>query len=96
MLYLDAPMSGGMTRAANGELTVMASGSLVAFALADPILDIMASTVYRLGDTSEIVGVPIAAACGAITFAPPLLPASSASRGTSRPSPPRGSEPNAT
>ena len=78
--YLDAPMSGGMARAASGELTVMASGSPAAFALADPILDIMATTVYRLGDEPGIgasfkmvnqllAGVHIAAACEAITFA---------------------------
>ncbi|MCW6512323.1 L-threonate dehydrogenase [Lichenifustis flavocetrariae] len=78
--YLDAPMSGGMARAASGELTVMASGSPAAFALADPILAIMATTVYRLGDKPGIgasfkmvnqllAGVHIAAACEAITFA---------------------------
>ena len=78
--YLDAPMSGGMARAESGELTVMASGSPTAFALADPILDIMATTVYRLGDAPGIgasfkivnqllAGVHIAAACEAITFA---------------------------
>ncbi len=78
--YLDAPMSGGMARAASGELTVMASGSPAAFALADPILAIMATTVYRLGDEPGIgasfkmvnqllAGVHIAAACEAITFA---------------------------
>ncbi len=78
--YLDAPMSGGMARAASGELTVMASGSREAFALADPILDVMATTVYRLGDEPGIgasfkmvnqllAGVHIAAACEAITFA---------------------------
>ena len=80
VLYLDAPISGGATRAASGELTVMGSGSPAAFAKAEPILAAIARTVYRLGDEPGIgasfkmvnqllAGVHIAAACEAITFA---------------------------
>ena len=80
LLYLDAPMSGGMVRAASGELTVMASGSPAAFECADAILAAIATKVYRLGDAPGIgasfkmvnqllAGVHIAAACEAITFA---------------------------
>ena len=80
ILYLDAPMSGGMARAASGELTVMASGTAAAFARADATLEAIATTVYRLGDEPGIgasfkmvnqllAGVHIAAACEAITFA---------------------------
>ena len=80
VLYLDAPISGGAGRAASGELTVMASGSPDAFARAEPILEAIAKTVYRLGDEPGIgasfkmvnqllAGVHIAAACEAITFA---------------------------
>ncbi|WP_413771052.1 L-threonate dehydrogenase [Lichenihabitans sp. PAMC28606] len=80
MLYLDAPMSGGVARAASGELTVMASGTPDAFARAEPVLQAIAKTVYRLGDEPGIgasfkmvnqllAGVHIAAACEAITFA---------------------------
>ena len=83
VLYLDAPISGGTAKAADGRLTVMASGSEAAFAAAQPALDAMAETVYRLGDTVGIgssfkivnqllAGVHIAAACEAITFAKSL------------------------
>ena len=34
--YLDAPISGGAQRAAQGELTILASGSAAAFARARP------------------------------------------------------------
>jgi 3-hydroxyisobutyrate dehydrogenase len=48
-LYLDAPMSGGAARAAQGALTFMAAGSAAAFARARPALDAMAAKVYELG-----------------------------------------------
>jgi 3-hydroxyisobutyrate dehydrogenase len=78
--YLDAPISGGATRAAAGELTIMASGSRAAFDRARPALDAIAQTVYELGDEAGIgasfkmvnqllAGVHIAAACEAITLA---------------------------
>jgi 3-hydroxyisobutyrate dehydrogenase len=81
--YLDAPMSGGTTRAASGELTFMASGSAEAFAAAEPVLSSIAKTVYNLGDDAGtgaafkivnqlLAGVHIAAACEAITFAKKL------------------------
>ena len=80
LLYLDAPISGGATRAAGGELAVMASGAPAAFARAEAVLEAIAATVYRLGDEAGIgssfkmvnqllAGVHIAAACEAITFA---------------------------
>ncbi|WP_051941255.1 L-threonate dehydrogenase [Phaeacidiphilus oryzae] len=47
--YLDAPVSGGAARAAAGELTMMTSGSADAYALADPVLEALSATVYRLG-----------------------------------------------
>ena len=78
--YLDAPISGGAQRAAEGALTVLASGSPAAFAAARPALDAMAATVYELGDAPGLgaafkminqllAGVHIAAACEAIVFA---------------------------
>ncbi|MBD9512090.1 NAD(P)-dependent oxidoreductase [Ensifer sp. ENS10] len=78
--YLDAPISGGAAKAANGELTIMASGSKQAFDTARPGLDAMAGKVYELGDAAGtgaafkminqlLAGVHIAAACEAITFA---------------------------
>jgi len=49
-LYLDAPISGGAAKAAQGRLSVMASGQPAAFDVAAPLLDAMAETVHRLGD----------------------------------------------
>jgi 3-hydroxyisobutyrate dehydrogenase len=79
-LYLDAPISGGAKRAAEGALTILASGSPAAFAKARPALDAMAAKLYELGDHAGqgaafkmvnqlLAGVHIAAACEAITFA---------------------------
>src|SRR6266850_3373237 len=78
--YLDAPISGGAQRAAQGELTILASGSPVAFERARPALDAMAAKLYELGDAAGegaafkminqlLAGVHIAAASEAITFA---------------------------
>ncbi len=47
---LDAPVSGGVTGAANGTLTVMASGSAAAFEVFEPLLPILTAKQYRLGD----------------------------------------------
>ena len=78
--YLDAPISGGAQRAAEGELTILASGSAAAFAKARPALDAMAAKLYELGDEAGqgaafkminqlLAGVHIAAASEAIAFA---------------------------
>jgi L-threonate 2-dehydrogenase len=75
--YLDAPISGGAQRAAQGELTILASGSAAAFAKARPALDAMAAKLYELGDAAAafkminqlLAGVHIAAASEAIAFA---------------------------
>jgi 3-hydroxyisobutyrate dehydrogenase len=78
--YLDAPISGGAQRAAEGQLTILASGSPKAFAKARPALDAMAAKVYELGDAAGegaafkminqlLAGVHIAAASEAIAFA---------------------------
>ncbi|VFS34292.1 oxidoreductase [Salmonella enterica subsp. enterica serovar Typhimurium] len=48
---LDAPVSGGAVKAAQGEMTVMASGSEAAFTRLKPVLDAVASNVYRISDT---------------------------------------------
>jgi 3-hydroxyisobutyrate dehydrogenase len=79
VLYLDAPISGGAARAAVGELTMMTSGSTAAYAVADPVLEAMSSTVYRLGDRAGLgskvkivnqllAGVHIAAAAEAMAL----------------------------
>lgn len=78
--YLDAPMSGGAARAAEGELTFLASGTKAAFDAARPALTAMAGKLYELGDAAGqgaafkminqlLAGVHIAAASEAISFA---------------------------
>jgi 3-hydroxyisobutyrate dehydrogenase len=78
--YLDAPISGGAQRAAEGALTVLAAGTAEAFARARPVLNAMAATVYEVGETPGLgaafkmvnqllAGVHIAAACEATAFA---------------------------
>lgn len=79
-LYLDAPISGGAQRAATGELTVLASGSPVAFKAARPCLAALAAKVFELGAepgtaaafkmiNQLLAGVHIAAAAEAIAMA---------------------------
>lgn len=76
---LDAPVSGGTARAAEGKLSIMASGAPAAFERAAPYLDALAENLYRMGDepgqgaTMKLVnqvlaGVHIAAAAEAIAF----------------------------
>ncbi|MFJ1991928.1 L-threonate dehydrogenase [Streptomyces asiaticus] len=78
-LYLDAPISGGAVRAAAGELTMMTSGPAAAYAVADPVLEAMSGTVYRLGEqpglgskvkivNQLLAGVHIAAAAEAMAL----------------------------
>ncbi|MFK8082373.1 MAG: L-threonate dehydrogenase [Granulosicoccus sp.] len=77
--YLDAPMSGGSLKAANGELTYMASGTSLAFERAQPALDASAQKVFKVGDEAGagsamkavnqmLAGVHIAAMAEALTF----------------------------
>ena len=77
--YLDAPVSGGVARAADGTLSIMASGSDIAFALAEPLLAALAEKVYRMGDAAGqgsamklmnqvLAGIHIAAAAEAMAF----------------------------
>jgi 3-hydroxyisobutyrate dehydrogenase-like beta-hydroxyacid dehydrogenase len=77
--YLDAPISGGSVKAAEGRLSVMASGSEAAFAAARPVLDAIAETVFELGEDAGagsamkavnqlLAGVHIAAMAEALTF----------------------------
>ena len=79
-LYLDAPISGGAQRAAQGELTILASGSQAAFSRARPALDAMSAKLYELGNDAGhgaafkminqlLAGVHIAAASEAMAFA---------------------------
>jgi 3-hydroxyisobutyrate dehydrogenase/2-hydroxy-3-oxopropionate reductase len=78
--YLDAPISGGSVRAAEGALSVMASGTPAAFDGAARALAAMAQTVHHLGDQAGpgsamkavnqlLAGVHIAAMGEALGFA---------------------------
>jgi 3-hydroxyisobutyrate dehydrogenase-like beta-hydroxyacid dehydrogenase len=80
LLFLDAPISGGAGKAAEGRLSVMASGAPEAFAAARPLLDAVAETVFELGPepgagsamkavNQLLAGVHIAAAAEAVVFA---------------------------
>ncbi|MBS0434956.1 MAG: NAD-binding protein [Proteobacteria bacterium] len=77
--FIDGPVSGGAKKAAEGQMTVMASGTPEAFAAAGAVLDAIAGKVYRLGDKAGIgstvkmvnqhlAGVHIAAACEAMAL----------------------------
>ena len=77
--FLDAPISGGSVRAADGRLAIMASGTEDAFLAARPMLDACAETVFELGDSAGmgsamkavnqmLAGTHIAAMAEAITF----------------------------
>jgi 3-hydroxyisobutyrate dehydrogenase/2-hydroxy-3-oxopropionate reductase len=79
LLYLDAPISGGAIKAAAGKLSIMASGTSAAFDAAAPMLDAMAETVHRLGNSAGagsamkavnqlLAGVHIAAMGEAMAF----------------------------
>jgi 3-hydroxyisobutyrate dehydrogenase len=81
--YLDAPISGGSVKAAEGNLTVMASGPPAAFAKAEELLAAVSAKVFRLGDdvgigasvkmiNQHLAGIHIAAACEAIALAAKL------------------------
>ena len=48
-LMLDSPVSGGRTGAQAGAMTVMASGSDAAFAKAQPVLEAIATKIWKLG-----------------------------------------------
>ena len=77
--YLDAPISGGSVKAAQGALSVMAAGKPKAFAAARPVLDAIAEKVFELGDAAGagsamkavnqlLAGVHIATMAEAMTF----------------------------
>ncbi|HDS5480649.1 L-threonate dehydrogenase [Serratia liquefaciens] len=77
---LDAPVSGGAAKAAEGQMTVMASGAESTFQQLQPVLDAIAGQVYRIGEeiglgaTVKIIhqllaGVHIAAGAEAMALA---------------------------
>jgi L-threonate 2-dehydrogenase len=77
--YLDAPISGGAVKAAQGQITMMTAGRPEAYAACDGVLEAMAAKVYRLGDKAGpgsqvkvlnqlLAGVHIAAAAEAMAL----------------------------
>lgn len=79
LLMLDAPVSGGVAKAATGQLSIMSSGEPSAYTKGQAVLDAMAATVYRLGDApgtgssvklvnQHLAGIHIAAAAEAMAL----------------------------
>ena len=77
--YLDAPISGGAVKAAQGQITMMTAGRPEAYAACAGVLEAMAAKVYRLGDKAGpgsqvkvlnqlLAGVHIAAAAEAMAL----------------------------
>jgi 3-hydroxyisobutyrate dehydrogenase len=50
LMYVDAPVSGGVPRARNGTLANMCAGDAAAVAAADPVFRQMATSVFVMGD----------------------------------------------
>ncbi len=80
VLLVDAPVSGGVGRAAGGDLLVMASGAQPAVSKVGPVLDALAGTTRVVGTepgdgqkvklvNQLLCGVHIAAAAEALAFA---------------------------
>jgi 3-hydroxyisobutyrate dehydrogenase-like beta-hydroxyacid dehydrogenase len=77
--YLDAPVSGGIERAADGGLTIMVGGDQVALNRAMPFLQVMGGAIHRVGDVGQgevvklinqlLVAVHTQAACEAMVLA---------------------------
>ncbi|CAI5476727.1 unnamed protein product [Closterium sp. Yama58-4] len=76
---VDAPVSGGVARAADGTLTIMAAATPAAIAKARPVLEAMSAKLYIVGDTPGagsavkmvnqlLAGVHIAAAAEAMAL----------------------------
>ncbi len=77
--YLDAPISGGAVKAAQGQLSIMASGRKETFEKVKPVLDSIAETVFELSEDAGVgsamkavnqllAGVHIASMAEAMTF----------------------------
>ena len=77
--YLDAPISGGAVKAAQGQLSIMAAGKRSTFEKVEPVLDSIAETVFELGEdvgagsamkavNQLLAGVHIASMAEAMTF----------------------------
>ena len=83
ILLIDAPVSGGAAKAAEGTMTMMTSGPPEAYAKCEDVLAVIAAKVYRVGDqhgqgakikiiNQLLAGVHIAAAAEASRLAHPV------------------------
>lgn len=82
LLFVDAPVSGGVGGASGGTLTFMAGGSADAFAKAEPLFAIMGQKAVHCGDAGAgqaakicnnmILGVTMVATCEAFALADKL------------------------
>lgn len=82
LLFVDAPVSGGIGGAAAGTLTFMAGGSAAAFETAQPLFDIMGQKAVHCGDAGAgqaakicnnmILGATMIATCEAFALADKL------------------------
>lgn len=82
LMWVDAPVSGGIGGAAGGTLTFMAGGSEAAFAAASPLFDIMGQKTVHCGDAGAgqaakicnnmILGATMIATCEAFALADKL------------------------
>jgi putative dehydrogenase len=79
ILLIDAPVSGGAAKAAEGTMTMMTSGPPEAYAKCEDVLAVIAAKVYRVGDqhgqgakikiiNQLLAGVHIAAAAEAMAL----------------------------
>ena len=58
-LFLDAPISGGAERAANGSLTIMVGGPGEAYERARPLFEAMGATIRHIGPTGAGTAVKL-------------------------------------
>ncbi|MDG1678045.1 MAG: 3-hydroxyisobutyrate dehydrogenase [Tateyamaria sp.] len=82
ILFVDAPVSGGISGASAGTLTFMAGGSTNAFEIAHPLFKIMGQKVVHCGDSGAgqaakicnnmILGATMIATCEAFALADKL------------------------
>ena len=82
LLSLDAPVSGGVVGAENGTLTFMAGGSDAAFAIGDPLFEIMGQKAVHCGGAGAgqsakicnnmILGISMIGVCEAFVLADKL------------------------
>jgi 3-hydroxyisobutyrate dehydrogenase len=82
LMFVDAPVSGGIHGAAAGTLTFMAGGSDAAFATANPLFDIMGQKAVHCGEAGAgqaakicnnmILGITMIGTCEAFSLADKL------------------------